>query len=382
MNKVNGYYTTVGYEWKVFLHKAPALDESDWGDIHPCTIMADNIFDGMMLYTNQADIESDDIVWYGTSAQAWDAIEKTNPNTHETCNVYPAVLSTKKVDPLPKHFEVEITKTHDGRYMASFVPHPETSGVRGRKKPFFPDRSWKGLICEGTAVVRMTKEFERYGFIVGKMKDFKPVEAEMILEWVRNYHCKEYLTYSAMVMEGPLGEYFVISDWNRWQAIQPANPDVPDDLVLNEFAPERLLQDTVKQRGILAELLFEKIYGKPSEEILDFKENAFWGWKDRQKLLIEWKREDEDFGSDLLHEAICMDLFSTYRLTCPQGISEKAYAIVLNTENLVGLFDFSIGEISEMMKFASDVNQREEEKIRKMARSGRISVRTPVSLVF
>lgn len=70
MNKVNGYYTTVGYEWKVFLHKAPALDESDWGDIHPCTIMADNIFDGMMLYTNQADIESDDIVWYGTSAQA------------------------------------------------------------------------------------------------------------------------------------------------------------------------------------------------------------------------------------------------------------------------------------------------------------------------
>lgn len=382
MKKVNGYYTTVGYEWKVFLHKAPALDESDWGDIHSCTIMADNIFDGMMLYTNQADIESDDIVWYGTSAQAWDAIEKTNPNAHETCNVYPAVLSTKKVDPLPKHFEVEITKTHDGRYMALFVPHPETSGVRGKKKIFFPDRSWSGLICEGTAVVRMTKEFERYGFIIGKMKDFEPVGAEMVLEWVRNYHCKEYLTHSAMMMKGSLGEYFVISDRDKWYAIQPMNPDAPDDLVLKEFAAERLLQDTVKQQGSLVELLIEKLYDKPSEDILDFKENSFWGWKGGKKLLIEWKREDEDFGSDLLHEAICMDIFSTYRLTCPQGVSEKVYAIVLNTNNLAGLFDFSIGEIYEMMKIASDVNRREEEKIRKLARSGRISVRMPVSPIF
>ena len=381
MKKVNGYYTITcsGYKKKVFLHKAPALDES--GSIIPCSIIAENIFDGMMLYTCSGELAAEEMTWYGTEAMADNAFEEKYPDVWDK-RIIAAVLSTKKVDPLPRRFEVEIEATADGRYMASFNPHPETTGIYGKKKFFFPDRSWSGLICEGTAVVRMTKEFERYGFVVGKMKDFEPVSAAIMLEWVRNYHYKEYLAHSAMVMEGALGEYFVISDRNRWYAIQPMNPDAPDDLTLKNYPPERLQQDKVKQRGTLVELLFEKIYGIPLEEILDFKENAFWGWKDRQKLLIEWKREDEDFGSDLLHEAICMDIFSTYRLTCPQGISEKAYAIVLNTEDLAGLFDFSIGEISEMMKFASDVNQREEEKIRKMTRSGRISVRTPASLVF
>ena len=78
-----------------------------------------------------------------------------------------------------------------------------------------------------------------------------------------------------------------------------------------------------------------------------------------------------------------MNIFSTYRLISSAGrVCENVYAISLNDDKLAGLFDFELEEIEQMMQAASSINSSEEEKIRRLARSGRISVRTPVSLSF
>ena len=274
MKKVNGYYVMVGFKRKVFLNKALALDESEYG-ITECTIMAENIYDGMMLYADLDDLTAEEITWYGTEAMAWKAVEEKNPNAYDP-DVVTAVLSTQKVDPLPRYFQVDLHETVDGRFMTIFNPHPETSGVNGKGKIFFPDRSWKGILCEGTATVRITKEFEKYGFVVGKMDDFQPVEAETVVEWIRRCHVEEFLQRRALLVEGALGEYFVISEHGAWRAIQPVSPEFPDYLGLNKIAAERLEQDTIKRRGLLFELLFEEIYHKSADNITHYKGNAFF----------------------------------------------------------------------------------------------------------
>lgn len=119
-------------------------------------------------------------------------------------------LDTRYITPNAFPMEVNIVSVKRGDNTvlgASINLRPEVSGYKfAKEKTFFADRSWEG-VCEGPAIVSISREYPTYGFITGIMMNF----GDVTIEELRAF-CKKnpfVASRDIMVVDHPVrGKYF------------------------------------------------------------------------------------------------------------------------------------------------------------------------------
>lgn len=117
--------------------------------------------------------------WYKTREEAWEASALLK---FQDCVPEGAYLDTKEIEPLAKEFDVEFQLNEAGRPYTRLNTHPELDGRKKKGKIFFPDRTFAGADL-GRAKVSISKEFDTYGFLTGKMESYEMVDMKEFLDW-------------------------------------------------------------------------------------------------------------------------------------------------------------------------------------------------------
>lgn len=127
--------------------------------------------------------------WYLTDDEAIKAAEAMHFKPIDVFNgkkyyaYQTGYLNTEFIEPI-QQVEVEFKLNDKGRLYTRLNAHPERDGknISGGKF-FFPDKSFTTADV-GKAVVSVSKEFDNFGFLVGKMKKVDDIpEIKDILDW-------------------------------------------------------------------------------------------------------------------------------------------------------------------------------------------------------
>lgn len=87
---------------------------------------------------------------------------------------------------LPEEFFVDLKWTENGGLITSIVTHPNETGRKVSGKKFFVDLSCVADMFEGTARVRIKKEKDNVGFLVGSMLLDEPSSLDEVLDYICN----------------------------------------------------------------------------------------------------------------------------------------------------------------------------------------------------
>ena len=147
--------------------------------------------------------------WYTSQEEAQEAAERMGFKYIDPHQVW---LNTAQIEPLEKEFRVVFQLDHNGRPYVRLDAHPERDGHSSKGKIFFPDRAFKGADL-GAAMVSISKEFDTYGFLMGKMVPYEVPSMKDFLDWA--WENKKSDTQVYFINHPGRGRYIAIEDDNN-----------------------------------------------------------------------------------------------------------------------------------------------------------------------
>ena len=145
--------------------------------------------------------------WFLTSEEALEAAARLKFSHVDLQRGY---LNTEQIEPLENEFQVYFNLDDKGRPFARVNAHPEWEGTGHKGKMFFPDRSFVGADM-GEAIVSISKEFDTYGFLTGKMVPYKMPDMKKFLDWA--WEKKDSDTQVFFINHPGRGRYLAIKDY-------------------------------------------------------------------------------------------------------------------------------------------------------------------------
>lgn len=352
--------------------------------IYTCRGMACNevkssfsVVEERLLYTGDCPV-ADDILcrvreydgdkatsWYKTREEAWEAagLLKFKDPVPEM-----AYLNTEQIEPLDKEFEVKFELDETGRPFTRLNAHPEVDG-RGRKgKIFFPDRSFVGADL-GRAKVSISKEFDTYGFLTGKMEPYEMVDMKEFLDWA--WEKEEPDTPVYFINHPGRGRYIAI--WSSpypkasksIMRITKAKYDWTGDRIWKGMAYDKTVERDVdwytERKCTLTQLYLEDAWDMEVDldAVLKKFGDASFIWSLQG---ITWVPSIK-FWSETIDTACKKGFLTQYNVPGPQ-----IEAIQVNPEYLDMLSHFSYNEVCEMAKKVNEINELARQRLTSLIR--------------
>lgn len=296
--------------------------------------------------------------------------------------VYTTYLCADRYPEFNKSGEYEVTFEHDdhGRFYCGLQTDPNTYGMSGSKKRYFPDRDWVGVGL-GTATVRIIKDLPKYGFVTGKMADYTFDCLEKVLDYCWNHsgiRDNFKLRFVNSKVHGRFYMYFDPSSSN-WRRFFEQTTENGTGVFMNVILGADL-QDA--EENTVWEETFEEAYlcdawgGNHSSDskliegvIATFDPSRF-----REKsnyLMVRWGESGcpGSFSTELM-KAINLGVFKVLRL---EDFSIRI--IELNRDRLSELQAFTLEEVGSIMGEATRINLEADNSIRNKIAKGFIRVR-------
>lgn len=311
--------------------------------------------------------------------------EQYNPNMLDT-HWYPVAESSDG------RFYANLQKMSDGRLVLYRNVNPNEAGIRTKGKPLFPDASWKDA-CAGPAIVSISKEFPKYGFVTGKMVDFSQSTKEAIIEklvqqdncstmirgsslaeikvnparggtyWalVTNdvYYGKQSLHYAA-VLDGSLNEYPCISDDIR---AMDGCTFIPVSAYLDDYIESRLGAELVKKIREFDSGWFSAPVSKAARR----QYSSMWTSLQTLEPLLDSVEDPEyDVLLPLLEDLVDDGIVN------PTALVGQPIAEVYYDHRLASYTDPD--RISRILDVLAEVNAASEEKLKSLVRAGKLAI--------
>lgn len=112
-----------------------------------------------------------------------DTAVKELPN-YPNVSIKSVAIDATEYSELPEEFFVDLKWTENGGLITSVVAHPNETGRKVSGKKFFVDRSCVADMFEGTAKVRIKKEKDNVGYLVGSMFLGEPSGLDDVLDYI------------------------------------------------------------------------------------------------------------------------------------------------------------------------------------------------------
>lgn len=124
-------------------------------------------------------------------------------------------VSYRRKNKYPMLVNIEYVDGHeDGPLVTKINMHPELNGYKyAPMKIFFMDKFWTD-VCEGPAMVTISKNFKHSGLVIGSMLKFDTVSEDKLglLRLVKNSYIKQDIDLVFKVKHPIRGEYFCYED--------------------------------------------------------------------------------------------------------------------------------------------------------------------------
>lgn len=353
-------YSQVGY---IYICRVRACDAANSG----CIIREERI-----LYTGECPNDEDILCrvreykgskatsWYKTQEEAWDAAKLLKLNDPIPEELY---LDTDQIDPLDKEFWVDFQLDEKGRPYTRINAHPEQDGHKKKGKIFFPDRSFVGADL-GRAKVSISKEFDTYGFLTGKMEPYEMVDMNNFLDWA--WENEDPDTPVFFINHPGRGRYIAIESIPYAGAdrcimrIVNAKYDWSEQRVWKGMAHDRTVERDVAQyterKVSLTQLYLEDAWEMEvdPDAILDMFDDDSFFWNTQG---IKWERSIKFWNKSI--DAACQKGFLTQYCIPKRHIE----IILVNPDRLDMLSHFTYEEVCEMAKLVNEVNAAAKERL-------------------
>lgn len=323
--------------------------------------------------------------WFLTEKEALDsgALMKIDMETRKE-HLQRYLLNIKQIDPIGSEIPCSMEIGEDGRFITRIATHPELYGLI--TKPFFPDRSWKD-VGFGPAIVTVTNEKDKYGFVTGKMLPFSaPTNNFAFTKWLSEhngadcmchkiehatrgtFYAMSYKAYgpSESTRYGIITEHIISAgkqdDSAQYELAYTCHEDhfpFKDDIVLSCTADELIsymMYGDIETHRELKNLLKAASAECEYTNVLKYDFSTAWV-------------EDPNIGSypDLISIAIEYDLLRAYILP---GYGIKA----LNLRDVSAIVCFDTAEIREIAEFMRKHNIKAAEAVKTNTRKGKLKV--------
>lgn len=308
--------------------------------------------------------------WYSSSEEAEEAAKSEGFTDIEFQTGY---LNTEIIAPLQDEFEVYFSLDSKGRPFARIHAHPETEGFAGNGKVFFPDRSFIGVDV-GEAIVSISKEFDTYGFLKGRMIPYEMPDMKEFLDWA--WEKKDSDTKVFFVNHPGRGKYIAIEgtfeatsnkrlpiriterkyDWAPFQNIWEGSP-----------FEETVLRDVEKYTERTCSLT--QLYLEDAWEMDVDLDDVLSKFDDTDDLFSGpnlWTRSIKFWGEPI--ERACKKGFLVPY--CVKGHNIEALEVV--PEYLDVLSHFTYEEVCNMAKEVNRINSDAINRLKSWSRKGKI----------
>lgn len=316
--------------------------------------------------------------WYLTDDEAIKAAEAMHFKPIDVFNgkkyyaYQTGYLNTEFIEPI-QQVEVEFKLNDKGRLYTRLNAHPERDGknISGGKF-FFPDKSFTTADV-GKAVVSVSKEFDNFGFLVGKMKKVDDIpEIKDILDWAwekRAPH-EELIT----INHPGRGRYYAVNDGEdifpicQMQFLDEDHPHIYADeytWIPAELDAERYIED----RATFFELFAKDAWGQTvsMEDVNSmFKESDFFVATDRPG--INWWEDSIKYHSDVLTKAVEVGILAQYKMPILH-----IEVISVSCNNILELLRYPFEEIKQIGIEMSAINTEADKVAEKARCTGRFA---------
>lgn len=302
--------------------------------------------------------------WYLTQEEAREAAKALNLADAEMFSAY---LNQEMYEKLPETFHVFFELDDKGRPYARVNPHPELDGRHGKGKVFFPDRTFVGA-DRGSAIVSISKEFDTFGFLVGKMEQYESPSMKDFLDWA--WENEKPNTKVFFVNHPGRGRYIAISEGadNFFRITNATYDFAPQQHVWKGMQYDEIVKADVERyterECTLVELYLEDAWGEGAmEKAKELFDDTYEIFGDRW---TPWSNSIKFHGQDI--EKACQS--GLLREYCIQG--RQIEAIQVCPENLDMLVHFTYEEAKAMAEKVNKINATAKVALNQARKKGRI----------
>ena len=364
--------------------------QSSWDTVYTCRGMACNMMKGFrgcsikeerILYTGEQPTSEDVLFrafnakgdgvtsWYLSCEAAEDAAKSLR---FEQSDLQTGYLNTEQIEPLEKEFPVYFHLDDKGRPYARIDAHPEWEGFSRKGKVFFPDRSFVGADM-GEAIVSISKEFDTYGFLTGKMVPYKMPDMKKFLDWAwekkapdtqvffinhpgrGRYLAIETLPYENAPEKRPVRITETTYDWAPDQHIWEGSS--------YEETVERDAERYVERKCSLTQLYLEDAWGMDVD--LDAILAKFDDTSSLWAVPAVWTPSLK-FRGETIDTACKNGFLAPY---CVEGRQVEALQVVPECLDMLSYFSYE--EVCEMAAKVNEINAAAKEKLTGLLRKGK-----------
>lgn len=252
----------------------------------------------------------------------------------------------------------------------TLVSRSEEDGLFSRGKVFFPDKNWTN-VQEGRAKVRITKEFDTYGFVVGEMLYDTITSGDAALDFFKKkmQPWDTVYLFTDTYTGSPCWGYLVNGTCQT----------IICDAVTGSLAASgrntlAQMEKTKSWSGYAVIAFLMANWEKTEKEVRDlidsFEQSTFYvDWKEGIKATIEcdWSYDcSEVIPKGLLYTAVEIGLVEQIGI---MGIPSIAvYSVFL--DNAFKFCNFSYDQAKELSVLANKANQEADNRIRGMLKRG------------
>lgn len=276
---------------------------------------------------------------------------------------------------LPDESIVQIQRNRKGDGFCAYISrNVEEYGRYGRKKVFFPDKTWKD-VKEGRARVKVTKEFDSYGFITGEMLLDHPVSVSRALDFFEELNdsvCNpETMIYSFVdAHTGEIAWGYALD--KKICAAVVTDAVSGKDTVLNN--PMEQVNQTLIWSGPLYCAMAQYDWDIDAQELEDIMKSLvpskyYRDYLSGSRAVINslWSDcNNPDFVDTLVDEAFDTGII---KCVCVER-TPNIQVYELCTQGFKNLTNFSKEEISNIFRLCSKVNKAADDKISSLIKKG------------
>lgn len=312
--------------------------------------------------------------WYYTETEAKSAAKACRLKPAETFNgkdyytVQFATINTKEIDPLPPKFPVRFQKDEKGRLYTRFDAHPELTGISQNGKVFFPDRSFKNADI-GDAIVSVSMEKDKFGFVTGEMVKFDCPHFREVLDWAWEKNLSP--DSELVIINHPArGRYYAIYDGTGYERILYYRNDEGKPYVGGEYVYCPIVEEDVarytERRETLTQFFFEDVWGMgiDLDAIADqFKESEFFL---ATYGCLHWDKSLKIY-SDIIERAVDKGILEQFR------VPELNIDVVsVNCDNMFCMLAYTLDEVKALAAEVTKINAEADETAKRLRRKGKL----------
>lgn len=363
-----------------YTSRGKALDRVSGGHI---------IYAQLLLKENESINESDDRLLYNAKYRQKGADDRTFWTPYflsgDALDEYVEAISAEVASwrtvylhtghiPAPEYpVPVQIRKDEEtGRIYCNIQTDPDRNGSGAKGKIFFPDRAWENAGI-GAAVVSITREMDRFGFVSGHMVDYTfDMMGEILDALWEHYHVRYEQNWNPTIckVESPYhGVFYCLCDYEageqRWMRLAGtrAEDTIPVPLEEEDMIDAR---DHTVWSANLQDLFFSDAWdmdpGAPAKQLLAEKFTPSRYFPDKAM----WSPSTHYAGKEL-DMAREMRVLDFYEIP-----GQHIFCCTLNEANLVDLSTVDQSVAEQIMQQAAEINRCADEAIEGKLRKGKL----------